>query len=37
MLEGEGAQRIADGMRPLAVTHESVGEDVLLTARLREW
>jgi diaminohydroxyphosphoribosylaminopyrimidine deaminase/5-amino-6-(5-phosphoribosylamino)uracil reductase len=37
VLEGDGARRIADGLRPLALRHEQVGEDVLLTARLREW
>ncbi len=36
-LEGEGARRIADGIRPLALRHEQVGEDLLLIARLREW
>ena len=37
LLEGEGASRIAEGVRPLALLHEQVGEDLLLTARLREW
>lgn len=37
VLEGEGARRIADGIRPLAVGHEVVGEDLLIDARLREW
>ena len=37
VLEGEGATRIADGLRPLAIAHESIGEDLLITARLREW
>jgi diaminohydroxyphosphoribosylaminopyrimidine deaminase/5-amino-6-(5-phosphoribosylamino)uracil reductase len=37
LLEGEGARRIADGLRPLAVEHEAVGEDLLISARLREW
>jgi diaminohydroxyphosphoribosylaminopyrimidine deaminase/5-amino-6-(5-phosphoribosylamino)uracil reductase len=37
LLEGEGAGRIAEGVRPLATEYESVGEDVLVTARLREW
>jgi diaminohydroxyphosphoribosylaminopyrimidine deaminase/5-amino-6-(5-phosphoribosylamino)uracil reductase len=36
-LEGEGAARIADGVRPLATSYERVGEDVLFRARLREW
>jgi diaminohydroxyphosphoribosylaminopyrimidine deaminase/5-amino-6-(5-phosphoribosylamino)uracil reductase len=37
LLEGEGASRIAEGVRPLALSHEPVGEDLLITARLREW
>jgi diaminohydroxyphosphoribosylaminopyrimidine deaminase/5-amino-6-(5-phosphoribosylamino)uracil reductase len=37
LLEGEGASHIADGVRPLSLTHEQIGEDLLLTARLREW
>jgi diaminohydroxyphosphoribosylaminopyrimidine deaminase/5-amino-6-(5-phosphoribosylamino)uracil reductase len=37
LLEGEGARRIADGLRPLAVEHREVGEDLLIDARLREW
>ena len=37
VLEGEGARRIAEGLRPLAVSHESIGEDLLIDARLREW
>jgi diaminohydroxyphosphoribosylaminopyrimidine deaminase / 5-amino-6-(5-phosphoribosylamino)uracil reductase len=37
LLEGEGARRIAEGLRPLAIEHEAVGEDLLISARLREW
>jgi diaminohydroxyphosphoribosylaminopyrimidine deaminase/5-amino-6-(5-phosphoribosylamino)uracil reductase len=37
LLEGEGSRRIADSLRPLAVEHEAVGEDLLISARLREW
>jgi diaminohydroxyphosphoribosylaminopyrimidine deaminase/5-amino-6-(5-phosphoribosylamino)uracil reductase len=37
VLEGEGAVRIADGVRPLATDFEQVGEDMLVRARLREW
>ena len=37
VLEGEGAKRIAEGQHPLAIEHEQVGEDLLITARLREW
>jgi diaminohydroxyphosphoribosylaminopyrimidine deaminase / 5-amino-6-(5-phosphoribosylamino)uracil reductase len=36
-LEGEGAVRIADGVRPLATSYEQIGEDMLVRARLREW
>jgi diaminohydroxyphosphoribosylaminopyrimidine deaminase / 5-amino-6-(5-phosphoribosylamino)uracil reductase len=36
-LEGEGAVRIADGVRPLNTSFEQVGEDMLVRARLREW
>ncbi len=36
-LEGEGVQRIAEAVRALAFGWESVGEDLLITARLREW
>ncbi len=37
VLEGEGVKRIAEGQHPLAIEHEQVGEDLLITARLREW
>jgi diaminohydroxyphosphoribosylaminopyrimidine deaminase / 5-amino-6-(5-phosphoribosylamino)uracil reductase len=37
VLEGEGAGRIAEGLRPLATEYEQVGEDLLVHARLREW
>jgi diaminohydroxyphosphoribosylaminopyrimidine deaminase / 5-amino-6-(5-phosphoribosylamino)uracil reductase len=37
VLEGAGARRIAEGLRPLATSHETVGEDLLISARLREW
>jgi diaminohydroxyphosphoribosylaminopyrimidine deaminase / 5-amino-6-(5-phosphoribosylamino)uracil reductase len=36
-LEGTGAMRIADGVRPLATSFEQIGEDMLVRARLREW
>ena len=36
-LEGMGATMIADATRALALTTEIVADDVLLTARLREW
>jgi diaminohydroxyphosphoribosylaminopyrimidine deaminase / 5-amino-6-(5-phosphoribosylamino)uracil reductase len=37
LLEGEGVNRIADGLRPIALTRREVGEDLLVSARLREW
>jgi diaminohydroxyphosphoribosylaminopyrimidine deaminase / 5-amino-6-(5-phosphoribosylamino)uracil reductase len=37
VLEGEGVARIAEGARPLAMSFEQVGEDILVQARLREW
>ena len=36
-LEGEGVERIAEATRALALDVERVGEDVLISARLREW
>jgi diaminohydroxyphosphoribosylaminopyrimidine deaminase/5-amino-6-(5-phosphoribosylamino)uracil reductase len=36
-LEGEGAERIEDALRALTLDCDRVGEDVLITARLREW
>jgi diaminohydroxyphosphoribosylaminopyrimidine deaminase/5-amino-6-(5-phosphoribosylamino)uracil reductase len=36
-LEGEGVERISEAARALAFGWESVGEDLLITARLREW
>ncbi len=37
VLESDGVDLVADAVRPLAFTHEPVGEDLLLRARLREW
>ena len=37
VLEGDGAIRIADAVRPLATSYEQVGEDKLIHTRLREW
>jgi diaminohydroxyphosphoribosylaminopyrimidine deaminase/5-amino-6-(5-phosphoribosylamino)uracil reductase len=37
VLEGEGVERIAEATRALTLGCERSGEDVLLTARLREW
>ncbi len=36
-LEGEGVERIAEAVRALSFESESVGEDLLISARLREW
>ena len=36
-LEGEGVERIAEATRALTLECEHVGEDILVTARLREW
>jgi diaminohydroxyphosphoribosylaminopyrimidine deaminase / 5-amino-6-(5-phosphoribosylamino)uracil reductase len=36
-LEGEGQETIAEAVRALTLECESVGEDLLVSARLREW
>jgi diaminohydroxyphosphoribosylaminopyrimidine deaminase/5-amino-6-(5-phosphoribosylamino)uracil reductase len=36
-IESEGTDTVADAVRALSFTHASVGADLLLTARLREW
>jgi diaminohydroxyphosphoribosylaminopyrimidine deaminase / 5-amino-6-(5-phosphoribosylamino)uracil reductase len=36
-LEGEGVERISEAMRALTFGCERVGEDLLVSARLREW
>jgi diaminohydroxyphosphoribosylaminopyrimidine deaminase / 5-amino-6-(5-phosphoribosylamino)uracil reductase len=36
-LEGEGVERIAEATRALALEVERIADDVLITARLREW
>jgi diaminohydroxyphosphoribosylaminopyrimidine deaminase/5-amino-6-(5-phosphoribosylamino)uracil reductase len=36
-LEGEGVERIAEALRALSFECERVGEDLLISARLREW
>jgi diaminohydroxyphosphoribosylaminopyrimidine deaminase/5-amino-6-(5-phosphoribosylamino)uracil reductase len=35
--EGEGSESIADSRRALWITCDRIGEDVLISARLREW
>ncbi|WP_320669936.1 bifunctional diaminohydroxyphosphoribosylaminopyrimidine deaminase/5-amino-6-(5-phosphoribosylamino)uracil reductase RibD [Patulibacter defluvii] len=37
ILGGEGVERIADAARPLEITREPIGEDLLTIARLKEW
>ena len=36
-LEGEGVERISEAMKALTMSCESIGEDLLISARLREW
>jgi diaminohydroxyphosphoribosylaminopyrimidine deaminase/5-amino-6-(5-phosphoribosylamino)uracil reductase len=36
-LEGTGVERIGDAVRALTLTCENVAEDILVSARLREW
>jgi diaminohydroxyphosphoribosylaminopyrimidine deaminase / 5-amino-6-(5-phosphoribosylamino)uracil reductase len=36
-LEGEGVERISEALRALSFDCERVGEDLLVSARLREW
>jgi diaminohydroxyphosphoribosylaminopyrimidine deaminase/5-amino-6-(5-phosphoribosylamino)uracil reductase len=36
-LEGEGVDRVADAVRALTLDVERVGEDVLVSARIKEW
>ena len=36
-LEGEGVERISDAMRALTLGCERIGEDLMISARLREW
>ena len=36
-LEGEGAERIAEAVRALSMCVDRIGDDVLISARLREW
>ncbi len=36
-LEGEGVERISEALRALSFGCETVGEDILISARLREW
>ena len=36
-LEGEGVERISEAMRAMTMSCDSIGEDLLISARLREW
>jgi diaminohydroxyphosphoribosylaminopyrimidine deaminase / 5-amino-6-(5-phosphoribosylamino)uracil reductase len=36
-LEGQGVERIEDALRALTLENERVGDDLLISARLREW
>ena len=36
-LEGKGVEHISDALRALTLESERVGEDLLISARLREW
>jgi diaminohydroxyphosphoribosylaminopyrimidine deaminase / 5-amino-6-(5-phosphoribosylamino)uracil reductase len=36
-LEGEGVEQIADAVRALTLDCERVGEDLLISARVKEW
>jgi diaminohydroxyphosphoribosylaminopyrimidine deaminase/5-amino-6-(5-phosphoribosylamino)uracil reductase len=36
-LEGEGVEAIADAARALSVECDRVGDDLLVTARMRDW
>jgi diaminohydroxyphosphoribosylaminopyrimidine deaminase/5-amino-6-(5-phosphoribosylamino)uracil reductase len=36
-LEGEGVERISEAMKALTLDCERVGEDLMISARLREW
>lgn len=36
-LEGEGVEKVADAVRALTLDCERVGEDLLVSARLKEW
>jgi diaminohydroxyphosphoribosylaminopyrimidine deaminase/5-amino-6-(5-phosphoribosylamino)uracil reductase len=36
-LEGEGVERIEDALRALTLDCERIGEDILISARLKEW
>jgi diaminohydroxyphosphoribosylaminopyrimidine deaminase/5-amino-6-(5-phosphoribosylamino)uracil reductase len=36
-LEGQGVETIADAVRALTLDCERVGDDVMISARMREW
>ena len=37
MVEGEGSETLAGGIRALSMDTEKIGEDVLIRARIKEW
>ncbi|MDO9409934.1 bifunctional diaminohydroxyphosphoribosylaminopyrimidine deaminase/5-amino-6-(5-phosphoribosylamino)uracil reductase RibD [Patulibacter sp.] len=37
LIGGEGVERIADAARPVELTRQAVGDDLLTIARLKEW
>jgi hypothetical protein len=37
VLDGEGAETIADALKATGLDCEQIGEDVLISARLKEW
>jgi diaminohydroxyphosphoribosylaminopyrimidine deaminase/5-amino-6-(5-phosphoribosylamino)uracil reductase len=36
-LEGEGVEKVSDALRALTLDVERVGDDLLVSARLKEW
>jgi diaminohydroxyphosphoribosylaminopyrimidine deaminase/5-amino-6-(5-phosphoribosylamino)uracil reductase len=36
-IEASGVDRVADAIRPLSFASERIGEDLLVSARLKEW
>jgi len=36
-IESEGVERVADAIRPLTFDSERIGDDLLISARLKEW
>ncbi len=36
-LEGEGVEKVADAVRALTLECDRIGEDLLVSARIKEW